>query len=388
MPTPSSPFLSLTWTDPVTGRHGYVVIDRLIDGVAGGGTRMRAGVTLEEVERLAQTMSVKNGALRLPGGGAKGGLDIDPHDPEARALLTRFVSAMRPVLESYWATAEDMGTTQELLDSVFQEVGMQASVQAMLNHSGDGQAALGRLSKGLGTKVGGIGMGDLVGGYGVAQAAIAALEHKGEPVAGKRVSIQGFGAMGGSTARYLAEAGARVVAVADVQGTVHAEQGLDVEAMLAGRTPLGDIDRAGLRAEELPRDDWLAVDAEILVPAAVADAINESNVERIRARYIVEAANIPTTEGAQRELHKRRVVVVPDFVANGGTNDWFWWVLLGRVESDPEAAFQMIRESMQRTVKDLLARSERDRVTPREAATAVAERNLEELSSAPPSRVG
>jgi len=85
---------------------------------------MRAGVTLEEVERLAQTMSVKNGALRLPGGGAKGGLDIDPHDPEARALLTRFVSAMRPVLESYWATAEDMGTTQELLDSVFQEVGM------------------------------------------------------------------------------------------------------------------------------------------------------------------------------------------------------------------------------------------------------------------------
>ena len=120
----------------------------------------------------------------------------------------------------------------------------------------------------------------------------------------------------------------------------------------------------------------------------MADAINESNVERIRARYIVEAANIPTTEGAQRELHKRGVVVVPDFVANGGTNAWFWWVLLGRVESDPEAAFQMIRESMQRTVKDLLARSERDRVTPREAATAVAERNLEELSSAPPSRVG
>ena len=128
MPTPSSPFLSLTWTDPVTGRHGYVVIDRLIDGVAGGGTRMRAGVTLEEVERLAQTMSVKNGALRLPGGGAKGGLDIDPHDPEARALLTRFVSAMRPVLESYWATAEDMGTTQELLDSVFQEVAYQQLV--------------------------------------------------------------------------------------------------------------------------------------------------------------------------------------------------------------------------------------------------------------------
>ncbi len=381
------PFMSVTWTDPITGRHGYVVIDRLIDGVAGGGTRMRAGVTLEEVGRLAQTMSVKNGALRLPGGGAKGGLDIDPHDPEARPLLIRFVTAMRPILETYWATAEDMGTTQELLDSVFQEVGMKASVQAMLNHSGDGQAALGRLSRGLGTKVGGIGMGDLVGGYGVAQAAIAALEHKGESAAGRRVAIQGFGAMGGSTARYLAEAGAKVVAVADVQGTVFDKEGLDVEAMLAARTPLGDIDRGSVRAEQLPREDWLAVEADILVPAAVADAINESNADRIRARYIVEAANIPTTEGAQRELHQRGVVVVPDFVANGGTNAWFWWVLLGRVEPDPDSSFEMIRESMQRTVKDLLTRSERDGVTPREAATTVAERNLEELSAGP-SRVG
>jgi glutamate dehydrogenase (NAD(P)+) len=169
------PFLRLTWTDPVTGRRGYVVIDRLIDGIAGGGTRMRAGVTMEEVERLAHTMSIKNGAVRLPGGGAKGGLDIDPHDPEARPLLTRFVRAMRPVLETYWGTAEDMGTTQELLDGVFQEVGMRASVEASLNHSGDPDAALARLSKGLSTRVGGIGVGDLVGGYGVAAVEEAAV---------------------------------------------------------------------------------------------------------------------------------------------------------------------------------------------------------------------
>src|SRR5207248_3406605 len=150
------------------------------------------------------------------------------------------------------------------------------------------------------------------------------------------------------------------------------------------------IDRGALASgdREIGRDEWLAVDAEIVVPAAVADAITEENAAGVRGRYVVEAANIPTTEGAQQQLHERGVVVVPDFVANGGTNAWFWWVLLGRVESDPEAAFQMIRESMQRTVKDLLARSERDRVTPREAATALAERNLEELSSAPPSRVG
>jgi glutamate dehydrogenase (NAD(P)+) len=376
-----APFLRLTWTDPLTGRHGYVVIDRLVDGIAGGGTRMRAGVTLEEVERLAHTMSIKNGAIRVPGGGAKGGLDIDPHDPEARPLLTRFVRAMRPMLETYWATAEDMGTTQDLLDEVFKDVGMRASVQAMLNHSGDADAALGRLVKGLSTKVGGVGMGDLVGGYGVAQAAIAAAEHKGESVAGMRVAVQGFGAMGGSTARYLAEAGARVVAVADVKGTLTNPEGLDVERLLAARSPLGDIDRGALASgdREIGRDEWLSVDAEIVVPAAVADAITEENAADVRARYVVEAANIPTTEGAQQQLHERGVLVVPDFVANGGTNAWFWWVLLGRVEPAPEASFQMIAESMRRTVGDLLTTADREHITPRAAATAVAEKNLDEL---------
>src|SRR5262245_13336765 len=214
--------------------------------MAGGGTRMRAGLDLHDVERLARTMSIKNGAVRLPGGGAKGGLDCDPHDPEARPMLTRFVRAMRPWLETCWGTAEDMGTTQDLLDEVFRDVGMRTSVEASINHSGDPDAALARISRGLATTVGGIGMGDLVGGYGVAEAAAAAVEHRGGRIAGMRATSQGFGAMGGSTARYLVELGARVVAIADVRGTVANPDGLDVERLLATRTPLGDVDRAAL----------------------------------------------------------------------------------------------------------------------------------------------
>jgi glutamate dehydrogenase (NAD(P)+) len=381
MPEKREPYLRLTWTDPVTGRKGYVVIDRLIDGIAGGGTRMRAGVTMEEVERLARTMSIKNGAVRLPGGGAKGGVDIDPHDPEARALLTRFVRAMRPLLETCWGTAEDMGTTQELLNEVFQEVGMRASVEASLNHSGDPDAALERIGRGLGTKVGGIGMGDLVGGYGVAAAAAAAVEQRGGKLAGMRASIQGFGAMGGSSARYLQELGVKVVAIADVKGTVANPEGLDVERLLATRTALGDIDRGVLREDDLQldRDAWLAADAEILVPAAIADAITEENQGQVKATFVVEAANIPTTEGAQAALRGRGVTVVPDFVANGGTNAWFWWVLLGRVDPAPEPSFAMISETIRRTVTDLLTISDRDGVTPRQAAEKVADANLDEL---------
>ncbi|HVC99950.1 MAG TPA: Glu/Leu/Phe/Val dehydrogenase dimerization domain-containing protein [Candidatus Dormibacteraeota bacterium] len=381
MPEKREPFLRVTWTDPVTGRKGYVVIDRLIDGIAGGGTRMRAGLTMEEVERLARTMSIKNGAVRLPSGGAKGGVDIDPHDPEARALLTRFVRAMRPLLETWWATAEDMGTTQDLLNEVFQEVGMRASVEASLNHSGDADAALARLAKGLSTKVGGIGMGDLVGGYGVAAAAAAAVAHRSGRLTGMRASVQGFGAMGGSTARYLDEQGVKVVAIADVKGTVANPNGLDVERLLATRTALGDIERAELGSSDrqLEREAWLAADAEILVPAAVADAITDQNAGEVRASFVVEAANIPTTEAAQAALRDRGVTVVPDFVANGGTNAWFWWVLLGRVDPAPEPSFAMISETISRTVRDLLSISDREGVTPRQAAEKVAEANLDEL---------
>jgi len=376
------PFLEVVWTDPVTGRKGYAVIDRLVNGIAGGGTRMRSGVTLDEVRRLARTMSVKNGAINVPGGGAKGGLDCDPHDPEARPMLVRFVKAMRPILETYWGTAEDMGTTQELLDGVFAEVGLGTSVRAALNRSGDPAAALKRLSDGLGVKVGGVGLADTVGGFGVAEAAAAAAEHRGWQLEGMRASVQGFGAMGGSSARRLAELGVRVVAIADVQGTIANQDGLDVEALIRSRSPLGDIDRAALRPgdRQLPGEAWIDAEAEILVPAAVADAINGENVDRVKARLVVEAANIPTTDEAQRKLIERGVTLIPDFVANGGTNAWFWWALLGQIDSTAESAFKAISENMRRTVKSILEASDRDRISTREAAELIAQRNLDKLA--------
>src|SRR3989475_11891003 len=107
MGSESEPRLRVIWTDPVTGRKGYAVIDRMVNGLAGGGTRMRSGVTLDEVERLARTMSYKNGAFNLPGGGAKGGGDIDPHDPETRGVLSRYGRARPPPYPDGGGTAED-----------------------------------------------------------------------------------------------------------------------------------------------------------------------------------------------------------------------------------------------------------------------------------------
>ena len=375
------PYLRVVWTDRETGRHGYVVIDRLIRGISGGGTRVRRGVTLEEVERLARTMSHKNGALNVPSGGAKAGLDCDLSEPGGRELLVRFVRAMRPLLETRWATAEDLGVTQEELDSVFEEVGLGLSVYAGLKVTGDFDAAMARIRRGLGGKVEGIGLADLIGGYGAAEAAAAALEHLGRPVQGATAVVQGFGSMGGGTARYLARSGVKVVGAVDVRGCLVDPRGLDVERLLAHRSSSGEIDRSSLPAgaTERPREEWLDIDCDVLVPAALGDVLTEANADAVKAAVVVEAANIPTTEAAGRRLWERSVVVVPDFVANSAANGWWWTVMLGILEPTEEAAYGWARETIRSTVGRLLALSEERSVTPREAAEMIANQNADSL---------
>src|SRR5437870_341640 len=382
MRSESEPRLRVIWTDPVTGRKGYAVIDRMVNGLAGGGTRMRSGVTLDEVERLARTMSYKNGAFNLPGGGAKGGVDIDPHDPEARGVLSRYVRAMRPLYRNGWGTAEDLGVSQELLNEVFAEQGVGMTVQAMLDRSGDPQAAGRRVSQGLAIKVDGIGLADCIGGYGVAEAAAAAAEHKGWDISKLRAVVQGFGSMGGASARYLARLGAKVVGVVDVNGAVTNPHGLDVERLLKSRSTLGEIDRSALQSgdREQPRERWLEIDADIIVPAAVADAITADNAAAIRGRMVVEAANIPTTEEAQSRLYERGVVVIPDYVANGGANAWWWSTLLGVIEPDAEQSFKQVSKVMRETAKGILELADTRHITPRAAANQLSMENLDRLA--------
>lgn len=383
MATDSEPRLRVIWTDPVTGRKGYAVIDRMVNGLAGGGTRMRAGLTLEETERLARTMSYKNGAFNLPGGGAKGGVDIDPHDPEARGMLSRYVRAMTPLYRSGWGTAEDLGVTQELLNEVFAEQGVGMTVQAMLDRSGDAAAAGRRVSQGLAIKVEGIGLADVIGGYGVAEAAAAAAAYKGWEMKRMTAVVQGFGSMGGSSARYLARHGAKVVGIVDVNGAIANPNGLDVERLLASRNSLGEVDRKALGDGDKQgvRDSWLDIDADILVPAAVGDVITASNADRVRARLVVEAANIPTTGEAQQRLHERGVLLIPDYVANGGANAWWWWTLLGEIEADEGQSFKKVHDVMTSTVRGLLERADRQHISPRQAADELSMHNLEALAA-------
>ncbi|MCK0093397.1 glutamate dehydrogenase [Rhodococcus sp. F64268] len=353
------PLLRMTWTDPLTGAHGYLVVHTSVSGMSTGGTRMRAGCTMSEVEDLARGMAAKTAVFDLPVGGAKGGIDFDPKDPRAVGVLERFCQAMRPWLDTHWVTAEDLGVPQHLLDEVFGRLGLQQSYHAAIGRSADPERTLRRVHDALNAPVpGGFLLGDVVGGYGVAQACIGTMHAQGWVPSETTVAIQGVGTMGGGAAWYLHEAGVRVIAVADALGTLYCADGVDVPALLALRDGYGEIDRSRVppSVQQWPVGAVIGVAADIFVPAAISYAITTDNVDQVAAKVVIEAANAATTPEAETVLTGRGIPVVPDFVANSGAVAWAWWVLLGHVGVDPDDSFLRLRTEMLAKVAILLER--------------------------------
>src|SRR5699024_10053835 len=246
---------------------GFLVVQTLVGGLATGGTRMRKGCTVEEVTDLARGMATKTATFGLPVGGAKGGIDFDPKDPRAMGVLTRFCEAMRPWLDRHWVTAEDLGVSQEQIDEAFAELGLSQSYHAAIGRSADPERALARVRAGLHVQTEDelpLPLGDVIGGYGVAQACLGTAVALGWPPSTTTVAVQGVGTMGGGAAWYLHEAGVKIVAIADAGGTLRDPDGLDVPALLAARDEYGEIDRSQVpgSVEQLPRDAILASEVD------------------------------------------------------------------------------------------------------------------------------
>lgn len=384
-----APYLEVSWSDRETEARGYLVIDRLVRGLCSGGLRMRAGCTPSEVRGLARGMTLKEalhyepGARYVPLGGAKGGIDFDPYHPEAEAVLFRYLAAMRPLIERHWTMGEDFGVRQDAVDRGIAACGLASSVQAAYRVLPDPGAARARLAGAFATEVDGVPLDELAGGYGVAQAALAALAHAGRPAGASTAVIQGFGSMGGATARYLAAAGVRVVGIADVRGLVANPAGLDVERLLRTRTPGGELDRTQLRPGDLalPGERWLSLPADVLVPAAASYVIDAGNQSEVAAALIVEAANMPVTPEAEDALRARGVLISPDFLANSATNAWWWWVLFGDIDGGPEASFEKIRARITALSERVFGDAERLGVSPRTAALGLATEQLAQVTA-------
>lgn len=296
---------------------GYRVQHDDSRGPMKGGIRYNSMVEASEVNALAAMMTWKTAVMGLPYGGAKGGVDCDPKKlsrQELQRLTRHFVDELFDVIgPNKDIPAPDMGTNAQVMAWIVDQYAKRAgfSPGVVTGKPVELGGSPGRLQ---------------ATGRGAVFALSALLESLGEPLAEKRIAVQGFGNVGSWAAQLLAERGAKVVAVADVSGAVRNPDGLDVEALSAFAATQGGVRGFG-GGEGFPATEILATDCDILVPAAIESVITGDNAADIRAKIILEAANGPTTPEADEILARRGVIVLPDCYANGGgvTVSYFEW---------------------------------------------------------------
>ncbi|RJP68585.1 MAG: Glu/Leu/Phe/Val dehydrogenase [Candidatus Abyssobacteria bacterium SURF_17] len=358
---------------------GFLVIDSLIYGLSAGGVRMRSGLTEREIARLARAMSHKFAAAQIPIGGAKSGIDADPRRPDKADVMKRFGELIGPLLAEMYLAGEDMGTTRFDVANIYRSAGVDPVAVAKKKMAAKGITI--ELPNYFDMLSNESNLEELMTGYGVGECAEEACRLLGMSLAGATVSIQGFGTVGSRTAQFLAQKGAKVVAVADVNGTVYRRDGLPVEQLVAARDELGMMDRQkfDFDYEHLSRDDWLAVDADIIIPAAVADAITKANAGRITAKLVIEAGNIPATAEAERQLQRNGIALVPDFIANAGAACGFGLLLSGQTRFDPQAILQEIGHRIRIATAKVLEASLKRKQLPRKAAEKIAEQELAKI---------
>jgi len=299
--------------------EGYRVQHNTSRGPGKGGVRFHQDVTLSEVMALAAWMSIKNAAVNVPYGGAKGGIRVDPRQlsrGELERVTRRYTSEIGIIIgPTKDIPAPDVNTNEQVMAWMMDTYSMNEGATASGVVTGKPLALGGSLGRREAT------------GRGVFTVGQEAAQHIGLDIAKARIAVQGFGNVGGTAAKLFAQAGATVVAVQDHGGTVYQASGLDVPALLRHVGEHGSV-KGFTPAETLPDAQFWGVDCDILIPAALEQQITAANAHQIQARMVIEGANGPTTPEADDILHERGILVVPDVIANAGgvTVSYFEWV--------------------------------------------------------------
>ncbi len=340
--------------DARTGMEGVLVVDNTALGPGKGGIRLVPDVTVLEVARLARAMTWKNALAGLPFGGAKAGIRADPKKIDRTKFVTAFADKVRPFVPQYYIAGPDMNTTE-------------AEMAAFATELRDMGACTGKPEQmgGLPHELGST-------GFGVACSTKVALDFAGIGVAGSTVAIEGFGNVGMFTARFLSAAGAKIVAVSDSSGTACLQTGFDVALLEKAKREKGKV-TAYPGAKPIPSDGIFGVAVDVLIPGARPDAISGSNKAGVKARIIVEAANIPVSVEIEEEFRERGILVVPDVVANAGG------VISSYVETTGGTRAQMfslVEKTVSANTRTALEKSAELKVSPREAALRIAKERV------------
>ncbi len=343
--------------EPSVNLQAVLVIDNVAMGPALGGVRMAADVTTAECFRLARAMTLKNAAAGLAHGGGKVVVSGDPKmpKPDKERLIRALACSLRDVQE--YIFAPDMGTDEECMAWVKDEIGRVV---------------------GLPVEVGGIPLDELgATGWGLCQATEVALDFCDFKLEKARLAIQGFGAVGKHAARFLAAKNTILVGAADSQGAVYQPDGLDVEKLIKLKEA-GQSVADYAQGKKYERDEIIDFDCDIFIPAARPDVVNEENMRRLKAKLVVQGANIPFTYGAEKYLHDQGVLCIPDFIANAGG------VICAAMEyqgASQGAVFEVIAEKVRHNTRLVLEESRTKKILPREAAVHLAVQRVKKAMS-------
>ncbi|MCH7414043.1 amino acid dehydrogenase [Belliella sp. R4-6] len=371
------PEIVFEWSDSETEAEGWVVINSLRGGAAGGGTRMRKGLDKREVESLAKTMEVKFTVSGPNIGGAKSGINFDPNDPRKPDVLKRWYKAVMPLLKNYYGTGGDLNIDEihEVIP-ITESYGLWHPQEGVVNghfHATEPQKIrkIGQLRQGVskvledpdytpnGPKK--YTVADMITGFGVAEAVRHYYKIWGGQLKGKKAVIQGWGNVGAAAACFLAVEGVKIVGIIDRDGGLINEEGFsldEVRELFIKREGNKLIAENMLSFEEINSKIW-DIKSEIFIPAAASRLVNRDQVERmVKAglEVISCGANVPFSDpeiffGPTGMWADEKVSVIPDFIANCGMARVFAYLMSDKVEMTDDGIFKDVSKTISKALK-------------------------------------
>ncbi|MCC6516684.1 MAG: amino acid dehydrogenase [Chitinophagales bacterium] len=368
-----APEIVFEWNDSKTDAQGWLVINSLRGGAAGGGTRMRKGLTKHEVISLAKTMEIKFSVSGPAIGGAKSGINFDPNDTRKREVLERWYKAVAPILKSYYGTGGDMNIDE--IDEVIpitEEYGIWHPQEGIVNghyhpKERDKINKIGQLRVGVSkliededytpSKKEGYLVADMITGYGVAESVKHYYNiYKNEDIKGKKATIQGFGNVGAAAAYFLAQQGVKIAAIIDITGILISENGLDFEQVkkLFLQRKNNKLSHPDLLPFDKAQAQFWNTKADIFIPAAGSRFVNEDNLTAMQnagIEVISSGANVPFNDpeifyGKVLNKADSSLAVIPDFIANCGMARVFAYLMHKNVKITDDAIFQDVSKTI------------------------------------------
>jgi len=372
------PELVFEWQDPYTTAKGWIVINSLRGGAAAGGTRMRIGVTKNEVLSLAKTMEIKFAVAGPDIGGGKSGIDFDPRDPRKEEVLKRWFKAAKPILKCYYGTGGDMNVDE--VDEVIpfcKNEGILFPLEGIVNGhfkltGEEKNKIISQLSTGVplnvtsskllpkGSKK--YSVGDLITGYGVCESVVHFYNIYGGELNNKRVIVQGWGNVAATAAYYLAQEGAVIVGIIDKNGGLINKDGYSFEKiteLLENRSENYLEDNNIKSFEKINNEIW-EIGAEIFIPAAASRLITDKNLDDLiknNLEVISCGANVPFADkeiffGPIAKKADEQISLIPDFISNCGMARTFSYLMEKNIEMNDFAIFDAVSKTILDALED------------------------------------